>query len=139
VTGPDPETLLAGARRVIDGPGSGWSGAWPTAAAALTRQALEGAVDRVWSGPTAGMTAASGKAQMVCLPAYLGDDALARETYATWCALSNACHAHPYDLPPTLAELRSWTEVVGRLVAATARRPGGAPVVDAPTPPARAD
>jgi hypothetical protein len=114
-----PETLLRSAGVVMTRPDSVWGGVWPRAAALLTRQALEDGVDRVWVGPLANMRRASMKAQMVCLRDYLGDPVLARRVYATWSALSNACHAHPFDLAPTADELRGWGEVVERLLAAT--------------------
>ncbi len=120
MNGPSPEQLLACARKIMDEPDAGWRSLWPIAAANLTRQALEAGVDRVWTGPRAGMINASQKAQLVCLPTYLGDRRLAGDIYTTWCALSNACHAHPYDLAPTAAELQGWTAVVDRLLTATA-------------------
>jgi hypothetical protein len=117
--GATPEILLRGARVVMTRPDSAWGGVWPRAAALLTRQALEDGVDRLWTGPLANMRFASMKAQMVCLPEYLDDRVLARDTYGAWCALSNACHVHPFDLAPTAEELQGWGEVVGRLLAAT--------------------
>jgi hypothetical protein len=120
---PTPEQLLAWAAKVMARPDAGWESLWPRAAAILTRQALEAGVDRIWTGPRRSLAEASMAAQMVCLPTYLGDHRLARDTYATWCGLSNACHAHPYDLAPTAGELRGWSEVVTRLLAAT-RAPG---------------
>jgi hypothetical protein len=115
------EQLLACAREVMHQPDAGWRSLWPLAAANLTRQALEAGVDRVWTGPRAGMVDACQKAQMVCLPTFLGDRRLAGDVYTAWCALSNACHAHPYDLAPTAAELRDWTAVVERLLTTTSR------------------
>jgi hypothetical protein len=116
---PTPEVLLRSASVVMIRPDAVWGGVWPRAAALLTRQALEDGVDRVWVGPLASLRAASMKAQMVCLREYLDDRALARSAYAAWCELSNACHAHPFDLAPTADELRGWGEVVARLLAAT--------------------
>jgi hypothetical protein len=115
-----PEALLRTAEVVMTRPDSVWGGVWPRAAALLTRQAREDGVDRVWVGRLANMRAASMKAQMICLLEYLGDRAVARRVYATWYALSNACHAHPFDLAPTAEELRGWGEVVGKLLVATA-------------------
>lgn len=43
-------------------------------------------------------------AQLLCLPTYLGAEP-ARETSWTWWSLTRACHHHPYELPPTGAEL----------------------------------
>jgi hypothetical protein len=114
-----PEVLLQSARVVMTRPDKVWGGVWPRAAALLARQALEDGVDRVWVGPLAGMRWATAAAQMVCLREYLDDRPLAASAYATWCALSNACHAHPFDLAPTADELRGWGDVVARLLAAT--------------------
>ncbi|HET9689516.1 MAG TPA: hypothetical protein VFP61_00050 [Acidimicrobiales bacterium] len=34
-----------------------------------------------------------------------------------WAQLSSACHAHPYELDPTVVELHRWAGVVRRLTA----------------------
>jgi hypothetical protein len=57
-------------------------------------------------------------AQLVSLPFYLPDQALASRVRDCWCSLSNACHAHPYELAPTVSELEGWLEVVDDLIAA---------------------
>jgi hypothetical protein len=59
---------------------------------------------------------ASARAQLACLPEYLGDAALAWEIVFTWSALSNACHHHAYELAPTAAELERRLDAVSRLV-----------------------
>ena len=41
------------------------------------------------------------KAQLLCLPHYLGDEELAERVSYAWAGLSGACHQHPYELPPT--------------------------------------
>lgn len=111
-----PDILLQTAAVIMKRQDAAWRGSWPRAAALLTRQALEDGVDLVWTGALAPLKDASMRAQMVCLPRYLGDSDLARDTYVTWCALSNACHAHPFDLAPTAQELRGWGEVVRKLL-----------------------
>jgi cytochrome c5 len=113
---PAAEELLAAARRVVNRPEAAWDGSWPRAAAHLTRQALEDAVRRLWGGPTAGLERATFTAQLVCLREYLGDPHLARRTHLTWSQLSQACHAHPYELAPTAGELRAWAELVQTLL-----------------------
>jgi hypothetical protein len=60
---------------------------------------------------------ASARAQLACLPDYLGDSGLAVEIVFTWSALSNACHHHAYELAPTAAELERRIDAVDRLVA----------------------
>ncbi len=113
--GPPPATLAAGARRALQ-PSAGWGSAWPRAAAFLARQALEDAVATVWHGQVLPMRSANATAQMVSLPFYLDDPDLARRVRQCWCSLSNACHAHPYELAPTVSELEGWLGVVDELV-----------------------
>jgi hypothetical protein len=115
---PTPGELLAAARTVVNRPGPAWGASWPRSAAIFTRQALEDAVKQLWTGPAAGLEKASFTAQLICLRSYLGDDGLARQVHLTWCQLSSACHAHPYELSPTAAELLGWIGTVGDLVAA---------------------
>lgn len=112
---PTPDMLAAGARRALL-PAAGWGPAWPRAAAFLARQALEDAVSRVWAGPTAGMQKANVTAQLVSLPFFLEDRGLASRVRQCWAALSNACHAHPYELAPTVGELEGWLDVVDEMV-----------------------
>ena len=115
--GPGPALLAAGARRALQ-PSAGWGAAWPRAAAFLARQALEDAVRGVWHGAVASMRDANMTAKLVSLPFYLEDPELARRVRQCWAALSNGCHAHPYELAPTLSELEGWLEVVDELVVA---------------------
>lgn len=56
------------------------------------------------------------KAQLLCLPHYLGDEELAERVSYAWAGLSGACHQRPYELPPTLAELAGWLQAVDQLV-----------------------
>lgn len=120
-TDPGADVLVAGARRALQ-PSAGWGPTWPRAAAFLARQALEDAVGRIWHGAALGMRDCCMIAQLVSLPFYLDDQDLARRVRDCWCSLSNACHAHPYELAPTVAELEGWLEVVDQLVAAVAKK-----------------
>ncbi len=56
------------------------------------------------------------RAQLICLRTYLGDSNLASRTNLTWSELSRACHHHPYELAPTVGELRTWFSVVDELI-----------------------
>jgi hypothetical protein len=112
--------LAAGARRALQ-PSAGWGPAWPRAAAFLARQALEDAVRSIWHGSAYHMRGCNMAAQLVSLPFYLDDPDLARRVRDCWCSLSNACHAHPYELAPTVAELEGWLAVVDQLVAAVTK------------------
>jgi hypothetical protein len=120
-SGPGAARLAAGARRALQ-PSAGWGPAWPRAAAFLARQALEDAVRDVWFGSAYRMRDCNMAAQLVSLPFYLDDKDLASRVRDCWYSLSNACHAHPYELAPTIGELEGWLDVVERLVAAVAGR-----------------
>jgi hypothetical protein len=111
-----PEQLIVQARALVAGGSPGTAGLWPRAAALLARQALEGAVDRLWAVRAQGMEQASARAQLSCLAEYLRDPPLAGEVAFTWSALSHACHHHAYELGPTAEELEARFAVVDRLV-----------------------
>ncbi|HEV3382453.1 MAG TPA: hypothetical protein VG142_15925 [Trebonia sp.] len=113
-----PAELLAAARDLITRSDAATAGVWPRTSALLARQALEDVLDAHWlmRPQTAGMAAATTRAQLICLPRYL-DETLARQVAFTYAALSNACHYHPYELAPTAAELSGWIEDVAALVA----------------------
>jgi len=113
---PSPSALVAAARDLVRRPTAGTAGLWPRAAALLARRALEEALDELWSKRAPGLERATARAQLVCLPEYLGDRALAGEVVFTWSALSDACHHHLYELAPTAAELGRRLDAVDRLV-----------------------
>lgn len=124
--GPPPDVLLA-ARQIADRPAA-WGSCWPRATAILARQALEDAIDQTWTGPAAEMRSRSWTDKFTCLPWYIDPDC-ARRARHTWHALTNACHAHPYELAPTAGELHAWiAEVDGVLhgVRSAGSKPGTA-------------
>ncbi|WP_326611129.1 hypothetical protein OG949_17265 [Streptomyces scopuliridis] len=84
------------------------------AAAILLRMALEQALDDFWLGVTPRMTRKS-RSRMLCLEWYVRPS-VARQCYAVWAALSEACHHHRYELPPTPAEARAWHQDVSELL-----------------------
>lgn len=108
-----PAALVAHARAVV---ARGTIGAWPRAAALLARQALEAAMDQLWAARAPEVATLSARAQLTCLPEYLRDPALAGEVAFTWSVLSDACHAHAYEMGPTAEELEARFAVVDRLV-----------------------
>jgi hypothetical protein len=112
-----PSALLVEARNLVERPTSGTVGLWPRAGALLARRALEEGLDRLWLRRAPGLERASARAQLACLPDYLGDPALAWDIVFTWGALSTACHHHAYELAPTAAELERRLNAVSRLVA----------------------
>lgn len=111
-----PADLLEMAEVLVQRPDAGTVGVWPRAAALLTRQALEVALDGVWARAAPGVSDASARAQLLCLPEYLGDRALAGEVSVAWAALSRACHHQAYSLAPTAVELGQWIGVLRRFV-----------------------
>lgn len=114
----DESGLVAAARDLLERVDPMTAGIWPRATALLTRQALETALDALWSRRAPGLELCSVRAQMLCLPSYLhGDEKLAERVSYTWTALSRACHQHLYELSPTSSELLAWIGTVEQLVA----------------------
>ena len=113
-----PQDLLTQARRLVEHPDAATAGVWPRAAALLARQALEQAMAGLWATqPQAGrLSDAAMRSQLLCLTAYLDQDAASRAAYLS-AALSRACHYHPYELAPTATELTRWLNETADLVA----------------------
>jgi hypothetical protein len=111
----EARALVAAARRLLSRPDPHTAGLWPRAAALLARQALEQSLDEFWRQRAAGLEMCSARAQLLCLPEYLQRDLAERVSYA-WTGLSQACHQHAYELPPTADELAIWMETVENLV-----------------------
>ena len=104
-----PEALLSMARGLLDAPHSRIPVPLRTRAAAfLARQALEAALDDYWKARGLPLDRCPMRAQLVCLREYApADDASTASAFEqTWATLSRACHHHPYELTPTIAELR---------------------------------
>jgi hypothetical protein len=112
MVGPSPTQLLGAARLTLGKKGGGWGSAWPRAVAFLARQALESGVELLWVGDLRGLRACSFRDQLACLPTYLGETDPAQRARQTWGSLSEACHAHPYELAPTAVELEGWMDDV---------------------------
>lgn len=111
-----PEQLLAQARALVADFEPGTAGLWPRAAALLARQAIEAAMDQLWEARAPGCADLTARAQLMCLPEYLRDPALAGEVAFAWVALSEACHVRAYEMGPTAEELEARFAVVDRLV-----------------------
>lgn len=117
-----PSELLTEARAVISRGDSALAGSWARVSTLLTRQALEEVLDAFWARgdvEIATLKGATTATQLACLPEFV-DPGLAYQTSFVWSALSNACHYHAYDLPPSAAELEDWIADVERVVSATA-------------------
>ena len=112
----DQSKLIRAARDLLERPDPMTAGIWPRASALLARQALESALDELWLRRAKGLELCSAKAQLLCLPAYLGDPEFAGQVSYSWAGLSRACHQHPYELPPTSVELLDWIGTVEQLV-----------------------
>ena len=101
------------ARALLTRSDLGPEGVWPRAAAFLTRQTLESALDRVWSKSRSPQVQyASFRCKFLCLPLVLDDPELIRDIRATWSFLTRACHHHQYELAPVAAELDNWISKV---------------------------
>jgi hypothetical protein len=135
-----PSELVAEARRYVRaGDPTAADGSWARVAAYLARQALEETLQQLWlSGPEfAGVERSSCRSQLTCLRQLAvqheaesvgsPESALAAAPWIsavaateagwTWRSLCRACHVHPYELPPTAAELSEWIDAVERFVA----------------------
>lgn len=107
-----PTELLGMARQLLDRASPDTAGLWPRAAALLGRQALEMAVDDFWRDRHIPLDSCPTRQQLICLREYLDDEDLAGRVHHAWNALSRACHQHPYELAPTVGELKDWIGVV---------------------------
>jgi hypothetical protein len=111
-----PAELLDAAREMVGRPRPGTAGLWSRAAALLGRQALESALDELWSRTAPGIERASMRCQLLCLPAYVQDAEVVGRAAHAWIALTQACHHHPYELPPTAEELDRWLDAVQAMI-----------------------
>jgi len=114
-----PAASLAIAQQLLERPDAKTAGLWPRAAALLARQALEQSLDERWRAKGLALDQLSTQAQLICLASYL-DDPIATSLRQTWGALSSACHHHPYELAPTVEELRHLIAVTRSFMQETA-------------------
>jgi hypothetical protein len=103
----DPGPALEHADRLLRGIDAGTAGLWPRTAARLTRLAIERATDRYWSTTRPEMIACPTTMRILMLEGTLGRTE-ARQAFLLWSRLSDATHVHPYELAPTVSELRNW-------------------------------
>lgn len=113
-----PQELLAAARRLLDRPDARTAAIWPRAAALLVRQALEQGLDAYWRGKGLKLADLGTRPQLICLAGYLPDQAIAGRASHAWSSLTQACHHHPYELPPSHAELNGWLGAVDEALGA---------------------
>lgn len=98
--------LLAMAEEVMARARPETAGLWPRAAALLARQALEAALREFWRERGLDLEECGTRQQLICLREFVGQDA-AGNVYASWTALAQACHHHPYDVTPSGSSLKA--------------------------------
>lgn len=91
------------------------AGLWPRTAARLIRLAIERAADLYWSGTRPEMAACPTTMRILMLETAVGRST-ARRAFLVWSRLSDATHVHPYELAPTVSELRNWHQEATYLV-----------------------
>lgn len=119
--GAAPHDLIAVARDLARVDDSRTVGLWPRAAAMLCRQAIEASLEDLWRLRCPGLAQTPARCQLICLPAFLGDRALAGRVGVCWDGLSRACHLHVYELAPTAEELGGWLACAWELADAVER------------------
>lgn len=96
---------LTWARRMLDHADAATAGVWPRASALLARHALEELLEEFWAVHSPPLVHANKRAQVVALRGYPEVAASVTSLRMAHGLLSAACHHHPYELPPTRAEL----------------------------------
>lgn len=113
---PPSQRMLRDARVVLEHPEAMPTASWALAVAVLARRALELGLEEHWlrESPDLARTRAR-KAQFIALRFSI-DPELAGRLWVKWSQLSDACHHHAYELPPTATELTGWLETVEEFV-----------------------
>jgi hypothetical protein len=112
-----PAELVAHADEISHRPGAPTTPLYPRAAALLARQALELRLREEWATAESSLGRTNMANQFHALR-QLRNAAVAATAYDTWAALSAACHQHPYDLTPTIAEIQGLVDAVRELISA---------------------
>lgn len=103
---------LQWARRMLDHAEAATAGIWPRASALLARHALEELLEEFWAVHAPPVARANRRAQMVSLRGYPTVADAVPSIRVAYAGLSAGCHHHPYELPPTRAELDGLIAVV---------------------------
>ena len=106
--------LLEDARLILTSEDAVLIGRRERAAALLARSGLEQLLDEFWGNTEPAMIDASMKAQLLCMAEFVNPQVAGSAAYL-YSTLSEACHYHPYDLPPTSGELYSWIDSIHEL------------------------
>jgi hypothetical protein len=101
-----PAELLDEAQSLLENPTREAVSGWPRAVALLARMALESGLREYWREREADIQWLNMRAQLGCARAYLGPTLAGEISYA-WSGLSHATHHRPYELDPTVEELRA--------------------------------
>ena len=101
-----PDVQLKWARHMLEHADETTAGVWPRASALLARHALEQLLADFWAveAPALVMTR-NIRAQLIALRGYAPVQDSASAVSAAYAGLCRGCHHHPYELPPTRAEL----------------------------------
>jgi hypothetical protein len=129
---------LAWARRMLDHAEAATIGVWPRASALLARHALEELLEEFWAVHSPPLVTANRRAQMVALRGYPDVASSVASLRVAYAGLSAGCHHHPYELPPTRAELDgliaavetfavTMAKVVAKVPPAPPPKPGATP------------
>ena len=113
-----PAQLVDAASDLLARPGAPVTASYPRAAALLARQALEARVQREWQATEVSLAETNMANQFHAL-CQLRNAEIAGMAHETWSALSHACHHHPFDLSPTVSELKPLIDTVRTLIAAS--------------------
>lgn len=112
--------LIARARQLLHAPEHATRFVWALAATHLARQALESAIHHLWHlRRVPGLSDANMRNQLVALPFYVSDRALAGRVAWVWSALSEAGHDRGLEHAPTAADLGAWLTVVEGFIVMT--------------------
>jgi hypothetical protein len=125
---------LAWARRMLDHADAATVGVWPRASALLARHALEELLEEFWAVHSPPLVTANRRAQMVALRGYPDVASAVPALRVAYGGLSAACHHHPYELPPTRAELASLIAGVEEFAATVAKAVSKIPPPPPPKP-----
>ena len=104
-------SYFAAAQDLLDKQAPGSHGVWPRATAWLLRLSLEASLRDFWTLRLPEASDCNMRAQLLVLPRYSSPE-IARDVGQTWSGLSRAGHHHAYELAPSAAELKAWSESV---------------------------
>ena len=117
-----PQERLDAALVLLTTPPPSMRRCWQRGCACLTRSALELGLEAYWpvvAAPT--LVGRPMRHQLLALP-HFAVIPVAATARGAWYGLSRAMHHHPYELAPTVAELRDWHHDVTGVMEALARR-----------------